>query len=77
MNNLSRWEEVRIFSYVFLSLSLVFFLLGLYTEAAGFGTDGNVLAVLNLLGKVIKDSGTVCGMAGGLLLAISEGWKRA
>lgn len=76
MNNIARWEEVRLFAYIFLSLSGVFFVVGSSVQTAAFGTDGQTLSVLSVLGTVMKDTATACGTAGGVLVTLSEGWKR-
>lgn len=76
MKNINRWEEIRVFGYIFISLGIVLFVIGIYIEATGFGTDGAVLSLIAAFGKIFKDTGTACGTIGGVLFTLSEGWKR-
>lgn len=77
MTNLSRWEEVRIFSYIFFSLALVFAIMGIHFDAAGFGAEKELVDIIELLSDVLIGTSQVCGFMGSILLAVSEGWKRS
>lgn len=75
MDNLETWEELRILAYILTSIGAVFFLVGVYFNAASFGLSAHSPSVLVLVGAVIKDTGTACGMLGGGLALLTEGLK--
>lgn len=75
MDNLEAWEQVRILAYIFISIGVIFFLLGVYLNAASFGLDDSSLSIISLVGGVTKDIGTACGTVGGGLAFTAEGMK--
>lgn len=75
MKNINRWEEIRMFAYIFISVGIILFGVGINIEATGFGTEDQVLTLISALGAVFKDTGALCGTIGTTLFAISEGWK--
>lgn len=69
------WEEIRILAYIFTVLGVVLFLIGVYFDAASFGLGADSPSVVTLIGSVVKDTGTVCGVVGGGLGFLTEGLK--
>ena len=75
MDNLEKWEQFRLLAYTFASIGLVFFLLGVYLEAASFGLDDSSLTIISFFGSVTKETGTACGVVAGGLGYLSEDLK--
>lgn len=70
MSNMEIHKRILIFAYAFTTVGLVFFMTGIYFEAASFGLSNSALSTVALMGEVFKETGVACGTIAGILLLL-------
>lgn len=67
MDNLERWEVLRLSTYNILLIGIILFLIGTIFGTASFGIGELHYPILGLMKDVFQDVGTLCTAVGGVL----------